>query len=401
MRKLQTAKAARLVKQQNGEWYIIWYDHQNPPKRFRQKFNLNRIKDLPLRDKWATAILDFINEKTLKGANVSVSDVDLQFQPSADSLPYAPSATFLGHIQKFIALRTGVLEDGTVKVYRTTLNNLNGYAVAKLKKPAMDFDDFDIDFPLRFQAWCYAAPRKHSKNYVSKLFTVIRQFLRDAAEHDLETGKAWKTSKYVIPKTQVDEVALSVEEVEKMYYLDLKGDTRKKVRDLFVVSCLTGLRYSDVTRVNDTHLITLKKGEKSFRAVKIDTKKTGEKVIVPLHPFAIEILNRNRGKVLKPPCNQIFNSNLKEIAKMAGITEGVSLRVNIGGKQKTEAKAKYDCVTTHTGRRTFATIAYMTYKMPVGLIMKLTGHRTEKEFFKYVKITQEMAALEMYDYMVK
>lgn len=400
MRKLQTAKAARLVKQQSGEWYIVWYDQQNPPQRFRQKFNLNRIKDLTLRDKWATAILDFINDKTLKGANVSVSDVDSHFQPSSERLPNAPLVTFLGHVQRFIDLRDGVLEHGTVKVFRTTLNNLNGYALAKLKKPSLDWTDFDIDFPLRFQAWCYAAPRKHSKNYVSKLFDVIRQFLRDAAEHDLDVGKAWKSPKYVIPKTQVDEVALSVEEVEKMYQLDLEG-TLREVRDLFVVSCLTGLRYSDVTRVNDTHIINLKKGVKSFRAVKIDTKKTGEKVIVPLHPFAVEILERNRGTILKPPCNQIFNRSLKEIAKLAGLTEGVSLRINVGGKQKTETKAKYHCVTTHTGRRTFATVAYMTYKMPVGLIMKLTGHRTEKEFFKYIKISQEMAAIEMYEYMVK
>lgn len=398
MRKLETVRAARLVKQKNDDWYLIWYSTGNPPTRFRQKFGLNRIKDLQLRQQWADAILDFINQKYLKGISLTIADVQQRFEPSDKRAPNAPETTFLGHVQKFIDLRENVLSDGTVKVYRTTLNNLNGFAQDKLKKDALDFKDFDIDFPLRFQSWCYAKERKHSRNYVSKLFDVLRQFLRDAEEHDIETGKAWKTAKYMLSKTQTDEIALSIEEVEKIYHLDL-NDSLGAIRDIFVLACLTGLRFSDVTRVNNSHIVVLRKKEVTVKAIKIDTIKTGEKVIVPLHPFVSIILARSKG--LKPPCNQIFNRSLKEIGLMAGITEGVTLRVNVSGKQKTDTKAKYHFISTHTARRSFATIAYMEYKMPAALIMKITGHRTEKEFFKYIKITQENAAFEMYEYMMK
>lgn len=398
MRKLTTVRAARLVKQKNSEWYLIWYSHGEPPTRFRQKFGLNRIKDLNLRQLWANTILDFINAKSLQGLTVTVADINAQIQPSATHAPNAANSTFLGHVQCFIDLRRDILSAGTVKVFQTTLNNLNGFALDKLKKPSLDFSDFDIDFPLRFQSWCYVAPRRHSRNYVSKLFDVLRQFLRDAEEHDLPTGKAWKTSKYVLSKTQTDEIALNIDEVEKLYHLDL-NPTLGAIRDLFVLSCLTGLRFSDVTRVNDSHIIVLKRKDTSIKAIKIDTIKTGQKVIIPFVPYAAVILARSKG--LKPPCNQIFNRSLKEIGKLAGITEGVTLRVNVSGKQRTETKDKYHFITTHTARRSFATIAYMEYKIPAALIMKITGHRTEKEFFKYIKISQERAALEMWDYMTQ
>ena len=398
MRKLNQIQVARLVKQKNDDWYIVWYN-QNPPQRFRQKFGLNRIKDIDLRQTWADAILGFINSAALTGAALQPSDIEKKFKPSAHGSPLGDVVTFSEHVTRFIELRENVLEHGTVKVFKTCFNNLNLFAIAKLKKNAVDFQDFDIDFPLKFQSWCYAPPRKHSRNYVAKLFDVIRQFLRDAEEHDIDAGKAWKTSKYVIGRTQVDEISLSLAEVEKLYRLDVSKNLQE-IKDLFVLACLTGLRFSDVTRVNQSNIIQLK--NKSIKALKIDTIKTGEKVIVPLHPFAVAILDRLiERKGIKPPCNQVFNRALKDLGKLAAITEGVSLRVNIGGKQKIDTKAKYHFMTTHTARRSFATIAYMEYKIPAALIMKITGHRTEKEFFRYIRISQEQAAIDMWSYMTK
>ena len=402
MRKLQTAKAARLVKQKNSVWYIVWYSLSNPPERFRFQFNLNTITDIPLRQKWADAILARLNEAYLTGVALTPDDVSKVYQPADGKLPPGEGSAFLEHVERFIELRENVLEYGTVKVFRTCLNNLKGYAAAKLKKECPDFSDFDTDFPLRFQGWCYAPPRGHSKNYVAKLFDVLRQFLRDAEEHSIETGRAWKTKKYVLTKTPVDEIALTFEEVEKLAAVSLPKNL-EATRDVFVFACLTGLRFSDVTRINSTHIIQLKRKKKDggvIDAVKIDTKKTGEKVIVPLHPMAWAILERHKGSLPVAPCNQVFNRNLKEIGQMAAITEGVSLRTNVAGKQKIDSRAKFNFISTHTARRTFATYAYMELAMPVVLIMKITGHRTEREFFKYIRISQERAAVEMAGYMV-
>ena len=153
-------------------------------------------------------------------------------------------------------------------------------------------------------------------------------------------------------------------------------------------------------RVNQTHIVKLRKDNGFIEALRIDTIKTGEKVIVPLHPFALDILARNGGTLPKAACNQVFNRNLKSIGELAQITEGVSLRTNVAGKQRIDSRPKFNFLSTHTARRTFATFAYMELKMPSVLIMKITGHRTEKEFFRYIRISQEQAAVEMATYFL-
>ena len=59
-----------------------------------------------------------------------------------------------------------------------------------------------------------------------------------------------------------------------------------------------------------------------------------------------------------------------------------------GGERKREVLKKHDLISVHTARRSFATNAYLQ-NVPTSSIMKITGHRTEKSFLKYIKISQE------------
>lgn len=77
---------------------------------------------------------------------------------------------------------------------------------------------------------------------------------------------------------------------------------------------------------------------------------------------------------------QRMNRQLKEICKLAGIND-VHMLDGI-------ARKKYELVSTHTARRSFATNAYRA-GIPSISIMKITGHSTERSFMKYIKISQE------------
>jgi len=63
-----------------------------------------------------------------------------------------------------------------------------------------------------------------------------------------------------------------------------------------------------------------------------------------------------------------------------------------GGKRITEAHPKWELVTSHTARRSFATNLYKS-GFPSISIMGITGHRTEKAFLKYIKVTPEEHAM--------
>ena len=67
---------------------------------------------------------------------------------------------------------------------------------------------------------------------------------------------------------------------------------------------------------------------------------------------------------------------------------------NGNGEKKTRIVEKCNLVKTHTARRSGATNMYLA-GIPTIAIMKITGHKTEKEFMKYIKITEEESAMEL------
>lgn len=82
--------------------------------------------------------------------------------------------------------------------------------------------------------------------------------------------------------------------------------------------------------------------------------------------------------------DQNINDNIKEIAKLAGLTEIIKTESTKGGKKTIEEHKKYELVHSHTARRTGATLMYLA-GMDIYDIMKITGHSTPIMLKKYIK----------------
>ena len=154
-----------------------------------------------------------------------------------------------------------------------------------------------------------------------------------------------------------------------------------KVQDLFIIGCFTGLRYSNLSQLDQKNLFDKTR-------IKIKTEKTGELVVIPMHPYVKSILDKWQWHLPEAISNQKMNAYLKELAKLAELNYNVSISSTKGGKKITEYFKKYELITVHTARRSFATNAYLM-SVPTISIMKITGHRTERAFIKYIKISQE------------
>ncbi len=76
---------------------------------------------------------------------------------------------------------------------------------------------------------------------------------------------------------------------------------------------------------------------------------------------------------------------------MAGIQEQIKFSYKKGNKNIEVIKSKYEWITTHTARRSFCTNEFLA-GTPVKLIMKISGHKKETHFYKYIRITPEEAA---------
>jgi integrase len=83
-----------------------------------------------------------------------------------------------------------------------------------------------------------------------------------------------------------------------------------------------------------------------------------------------------------------MNAYLKEIGEEAKLDEPIEIVSTKGGKRVKEVFEKWELITVHTARRSFATNAYL-HQVPSISIMKITGHTTERNFLKYIKISQE------------
>ena len=180
---------------------------------------------------------------------------------------------------------------------------------------------------------------------------------------------------------------LTLNEITRIYYFKGLTKYQEQIRDLFVVGCLTGLRYSDystLTKDNFRDDIIVKK-----------TKKTGITVYVPIHDYVKNIFKKYNGEMPKYLSIQHFNRSLKEICKKIGFDEELSFTRTIGGKTVTKYCKRWELISSHTARRSAATNMYNSGRFTTMQIMMITGHTTEKNFFKYIQKNKEENALSL------
>ena len=105
------------------------------------------------------------------------------------------------------------------------------------------------------------------------------------------------------------------------------------------------------------------------------------------------ILNKYQG-YLPGLSNQKLNSYIKEVCQLAGISDPVEINKTVGNERLRKVLEKWDLVTSHTARRSFCTNAYLS-GIPTHAIRMITGHKTEKSFLKYIKVTDQENAVIM------
>lgn len=176
---------------------------------------------------------------------------------------------------------------------------------------------------------------------------------------------------------------LSMEEIHKIHNLDLSVHPQLiNSRNDFVLGCLTGLRFSDFSDLMKDDLrkdMLYKKQNKSEHWV-----------VIPLRDEALEILKARFNNNQVVLTNGEFNKNIKEIGKLADIDDLIKFSHKKHGKDVIETKPKYAWITSHTCRRSFCTNDFLS-GTPVELIMKISGHKSVKDFYKYIRITPEEA----------
>jgi integrase len=279
---------------------------------------------------------------------------------------------------------------GTITGYTQTLNCLTGYATKESIE--LTFEAITLDFYYGFTAYLWDI-LGHTDNTVGKHVKNLKAFMEESFEDDLHTNVAFKKKKFRKPGHKADNVYVTSDEIVRIYGLDLSDNKQLAIhRDLFVFNCWVGVRFGDLCKIRPEQIRQMSDG----KYLQLITEKTGEDVTIPFHPLAEAIYSyyNNQLPKLRKDESVVYNRHLKTICELAKINTVSRHTVSIRGEIKTEFFPKFELVSAHTSRRSFATNCYKMGVPPMD-IMAVTGHKTEKAFLRYICVTKEEHAKRM------
>ena len=238
-----------------------------------------------------------------------------------------------------------------------------------------DWEDIDSAFHFRLVKKMNEAG--FSINYkwrnIQYLKTVMNEGLKQKFHHN-DDFKNWSN-----PHEDKDAIYLTKDEVDRLWNLDLKVKSLCDTRDLFLLGVYTASRFSDYSRLSSDMI--------HDGIIHFTQKKTSDSVMIPASPRVLEILERHGGHA-PHLFQQDLNERIKGVCQLAGIDSLVEVTHSEGDRHITEMNPKYKLVSTHTARRTGATLLFQS-GVPAAQCMMITGHSTEAIFFKYIKTTKE------------
>ena len=283
----------------------------------------------------------------------------------------------------------------TQRKYNSTLRLLERYQ--KEKKVVIQIIDINENFKNQLEKYC--VENNYGQNTISKFFKTIKGVCNHADYNGIETSHqltGFKTDQH-----KVEKIYLTFEDLTKIENISKNQltDSLDNAKDWLIISCYIGQRVSDFMRFTDEQI----RIENDKPLLEFTQKKTGKNMTVPLHPKVLEILKKRKGKFPYKISDQKYNDFIKTVCKIAEINEPTKgsklVETETDSKvyrKKTGMYKKYDLVTSHIGRRSFATNFYGT--IPTTFLIYITGHSTESMFLNYIGKSNKDLALEITKY---
>lgn len=262
------------------------------------------------------------------------------------------------------------------------------------------FDDVNREFFEKFIVVCRIRDRKkaNAKNptpiketSVGVMVKCLKSIMNHAFENGLTSNVEHKKKYFSVFHEDSDQIALTEGEIKSIYEMNIPDPDISNTRDLFVLSCYTGLRMSDWGNYSKENLI------ENGRVLKAFTRKTKKTVYIPLNSIARESLSRVVNNGSKIPSQVLANRNLKTIGKMCKMNSEVKKSYTLNGEKTFDIKKRHEMLGTHVARRSFATNCYLQ-GLHTQTIMAMTGHTSESSFKSYIRADKLKVAKDLLDH---
>jgi integrase len=359
-------------------------------ERKRLRLIENRIDDIKTAAREVLAIFAFEKKRLEPIAFKKLLDEKLNRNKAEQPAPPLLLTDYISRYEKEITsgarltAKGKVFAPGSVKNYKTCLAQLLAYQT--VKKCSLTFDDIHQDFYKDFIH--FLNNKNYAPNTIGKHIARLKKIMRSAKEESIYTGNEHEQDYFKVLEEETEEVYLTADELRAMAALDLSESPELDIyRDVFLIGCYIAQRISDYKSIRPEHFTKTAKG---VPILKLIQKKTGETVMIPLRKELKMLMEKYNNH---PPSvqDQKLNEAIKTIASKAEINTPIEIEKIKGGKKVRTVVPKYKLIMSHTARRTGATLMYLA-GIPTLDIMKITGHKKESNFMKYICVTKEETA---------
>lgn len=382
---------------------IVSYDYwKNTHSR-----NIKHIRDVQKRNLYIEVnqelsdLQDFI---LTRFRNSDPTTVNKEWLKSTISAYYNPnrldSNTFvsddlLSNFDRYIMDRQSEITKRTVMRLNTTKTKVERFQTFMGRTYLIK--DVDNQFKNEFIDYC--TKEGYSRNTQQKEFAMIKGICKNARKLGVETYR--HLDDLSIKKSQVKHIYLTLKDIDRIREAKLNEEHLGNARDWLLISCYTGQRISDFMNFTK-EMIRVENGKSLLEFQQFKTKK---QMSIPLPKEVRRILEARLGEFPRAISDQKYNDYIKIVGKKAGLKEKCTgkRRINVTPNDEKATYRdvvglyeKWELITSHIGRRSFASNNYG--KIPTSYLIHMTGHGSEKMFLSYIKKSSRDIALDAYDY---
>ncbi len=311
----------------------------------------------------------------------------LEEKRKAAELPNVNLDVFF-QIDEYIKSKTRQVTPKAINLFHNMRDTLQAFE--NYRNKTISFESFDYNFYEEFVEYLtYEHVHRRKKvtvkgfkvSTIGKTIKQLRIFLRNRMRRKIIP--LINLEDFKVMDEETDAIYLTWDEIIQIYHCDLSAHSYlEQCRYLFVFGCLTGLRFSDFS--------TIKPEDVRNRMLYKKQNKSDHWVVIPLKDEAYSIFVKKFNQNIPRISSSDFNKYIKEIGKLAGINQIIKFSYKKGNQDIVSIKPKYDRITSHTCRRSFCTNEFLA-GTPVDLIMKISGHKGLKDFYRYIRISPEEA----------
>lgn len=262
--------------------------------------------------------------------------------------------------------------------YKSFLSLIQRYE--KHIKKKITFLDINYEFTNKFKNWLLK-DQKYSVNYAGKNLDNLKTVSIDAKSNGIKVHE-YSTSIKGFKEKNEDRVivTLSFDELEAIEKADLKNEAHENARKWILLGCHLGQRVSDLMKLTPESF----RYDESKGNYYIDVKQEKTKKTISQGVKSDYLINIIQNDFPYKVSSQILNKHIKKVCEAAGIDKNIKARKydKESGRKILKDYPKYDLITSHCFRRSFATNYYN--KIPLSVLIQITGHSKESEFRNYI-----------------